>query len=181
MYNVCTSLNAPKHENHGYTIYALKLETEKHTYYFACNPSDHDYNFRVMCYDAHEHLKYKNELLTLTHIDNLEDDKFFITEKGIKEMYYNPDADAGGQVVINEISKELIRESSKHNKDADDFFAYIDGGCNQYLIDIDTPEFKSTFLEFVNKKADFEGINDATVKGLKKYAGIDKKKSEPER
>ena len=44
-----------------------------------------------------------------------------------------------------------------------------------------TPEFKSAFLEFVNKKADYEGINDKTVKGLKKHAGVDKKKSEPER
>lgn len=181
MYNACISLNAPRHENHGLTIYALKLETEKHTYYFCCNPSQHDYNFRVMCYDAKEHLRYKNELLTLTHIDNLEDDKIFLKEDGVTEMYYNPNADAGGQVVINEISNELIRESAKYNKDADDFFEFLGGGCKQYLIDINTPEFKNTFLEFVNKKADFEGVNDKTVKGLMKHAGALKKKTEPER
>ena len=181
MYNVCTSLNAPKHENHGLTIYALKLETEKHTYYFCCNPSQHDYNFRVMCYDAHEHLKYKNELVMLTHLESTEKDKFFLTENGAVEMYYNPDSNAGGQVVINEISMELIKEAANHNKDADDFCMYLEGGCNQRLIDIDTYDFKEKFLEFVNKKADFEGINDKTMKGLKKHAGVDKKKTEPER
>ena len=51
----------------------------------------------------------------------------------------------------------------------------------QYLVDMGTPEFKSTFLEFVNKKADFEGVNDKTVKGLMKHAGVVKKKMEPER
>lgn len=134
-----------------------------------------------MCYDAHEHLKHKNGLVILNHLGSTDKDKFFLTENGATEMYYNPDSTAGGQIVINEISKELIQESAKYNKDADDFFAFLDGGCKQYLIDIDTPEFKSTFLEFVNKKADFEGINDKTMKGLKKHAGIDKKKSEPER
>lgn len=181
MQNVCTSLNAPKHENCGLTIYALKLETEKHTYYFWCNPTPQDYNFRVMCYDSKKHLRYKDELLTLTHVDRLEDDKIFLNENGATEMYFNIDAGAGGQVVINEISKELIRESAKYNKDADDFFEFLGGGCKQYLVDMGTPEFKSTFLEFVNKKADFEGVNDKTVKGLMKHAGVVKKKTEPER
>lgn len=181
MHNVCASLNAPKHENCGLTIYALKVETEKHTYYFWCNPSPKDYNFRVMCYDSKKHLRYKDELLTLTHVDRLEDDKIFLNENGATEMYFNIDAGAGGQVVINEISKDLIRESAKYNKDADDFFEFLGGGCKQYLVDMGTPEFKSTFLEFVTKKADYEGINDKTVKGLKKHAGIDKSKTEPER
>ena len=124
-----------------------------------------------------DNIKQNNEKLILANSESLKKDKFFFTENGVTEIYYNPDATAGGQVVINEISKELIKEAAIHNKDADDFFAYIDGGCKQFLVDIDTP----AFFEFVNKKADFEGINDKTMKGLKKYAGIDKKKSEPER
>ena len=85
MYNACISLNAPKHENHGLTIYALKLETEKHTYYFCCNPSQHDYNFRVMCYDAKEHLRYKNELLTLTHMAILRQQVTDILRNSVRE------------------------------------------------------------------------------------------------
>ena len=181
MHNVCTSLNAPKHENHGFTIYALKLETEKHTYYFCCNPSQHDYNFRVMCYDSKAHLRYKNELLTLTHLDKLDDDKIFLSENGATEIYYNPDSVAGGQIVINEISKELIKNATKHSKNPEAFFDYLGEQCNQYLVDIDTREFKNSFLDFVNTKGDFEGIDDKAVKGLLKHAGADKKKTEPER
>lgn len=181
MQNVCISLNAPKHENCGLTIYALKLETEKHTYYFWCNPSPQDYNFRVMCYDAKTHLRYKNEQLTIIHLDKLDDDKIFLTENGATEIYYNPDSVAGGQIVINEISKDLIKDATKHSKNADAFFDYLGGQCNQYLVDIDTREFKSTFLDFINKKGDFEGIDDTAVKGLMKHAGVVKKKTEPER
>ena len=36
-------------------------------------------------------------------------------------------------------------------------------------------------MKYIKKNPDFEGINDETVKKLKKYAKVAKNKSEPER
>lgn len=108
-------------------------------------------------------------------------DKFFKTDNGFTEVYYNPDADAGGQLVYNEISFELIREAAQNGKKVQDFFNHLDSGCTQYLIDIDTPEFKGNLDSFINRKADFEKCNAKTMRELKKAAGIVPEKSHSEK
>lgn len=37
-------------KDNGFETYCFKVITDEHTYYFACNPREGDYNFRVMCY-----------------------------------------------------------------------------------------------------------------------------------
>ena len=122
------------------------------------------------------------------NLSELRKDKFFVVESFITEMFYNPDAVSGGQLVYNEISKDLIQFAAENSKNADEFFIHIDGGCTQYLIDMDTPEFKGSLESFINHKADFEGVEGCpqkAMKALKKYAGIEQqkthKKNEPER
>lgn len=69
--------------------------------------------------------------------------------------------------------------------DVMDFFDYLQENCRQYLMDIDTPEFRGNLVSFMQRKADFEDYNDKTAKALKKYAGVEPdkspKKKEPER
>ncbi len=103
-------------------------------------------------------------------------DKFFVSDGKIMQAYYNPDATSGGQLVYNELDVSLIRDAAKKHKDRDGFFDYLGGMCTQYLIDIDTPEFKGNYESFINRKADFEGCTDKTMKALKKIAGVGKEK-----
>lgn len=180
MYNTCFRLK-PTRSSANNEISGFKVITEKHTYYLRCNPRMGEYNLYAYCYNTQALDKFRNTRFVEQNFDAVNQDKFFKTDYGFKEVYFNLNSVAGGQIVINEISNELIKESAKYNKDADDFFEFISGGCKQSLIDINTPEFKSTLLEFINKKADFEGINNKTVKGLIKHANKEKKKSEPER
>ena len=128
-----------------------------------------------------DNVKSKNQKFVDANYGEVDRDKFFKTDSGFTEVYYNPNANAGGQLVYNEISFDLIREATQNSKRVQDFFSHLDGGCTQYLIDIDTPEFKSNLDSFINCKADFEGCNKKTMNGLKKHAGIEHKKSEPER
>lgn len=104
-------------------------------------------------------------------------DKFFKTDNGFTEVYYNPNANAGGQLVYNEISFDLIREAAQSGKRVQDFFSHLDSGCTQYLIDIDTPEFKGNLDSFMSRKADFENCTAKTMRELKKAAGIVPEKS----
>ena len=80
-------------------------------------------------------------------------------------------------LVYNEISFDLIREAAQSGKRVQDFFSHLDSGCTQYLIDIDTPEFKGNLDSFMSRKADFENCNAKTMRELKKAAGIVPEKS----
>lgn len=185
MYRVCCDLKAtPSEFNHE--IRGFKVETEKHTYYLRCNPRRGDYNLYCYCYDNTELLKYKNMKLVKANSLEASKDKLFKTENGVREVYYNPDSSAGGQLVYNEFSFELIKEAynaCSNNQEA--FFNYLQENCKQYLIDVDYPDFNNYFEEFVQTKADFEGYSAKTMKGLLIYAEItpekSPKKSEPER
>ncbi|MDD6915133.1 MAG: hypothetical protein PUJ07_02535, partial [Eubacteriales bacterium] len=59
--------------------------------------------------------------------DAINKDKFYKTTNGVTEMYYNPDANAGGQFVELTISKDDILEAAKLYKKPQDFFSHIEG------------------------------------------------------
>lgn len=99
-------------------------------------------------------------------------DKFFKTDGGITEVYYNPDANAGGQLVYIEASDDIIREAAERFKKPEDFFSHIEGMGRGYLIDVGTSEFRGNLESFINRKADFEGCTKKTMDGLKKAVGI---------
>lgn len=119
-----------------------------------------------------DHIRLSNEKLIEKNLTELEKDKFFMTDNGFTEVYYNPDADAGGQIVYNEISFDLIKEAAHKHRNTENFFNYLASGCTQYLIDINTPEFKGNFESFVNRKADLENCNSRTMAMMKKAAGL---------
>lgn len=161
----------------------FKLETEKHTYYFKCNSRQGEYNLYCYCYNSEQLLKHLNLQYVKEHLYQSKKDKFFLGEGKVTEVYYNPDSTAGGQLVYNEIYDYLIQDAAKSSKNKDEFFNIINEGCTQYIIDIDTSEFRGNFTSFINRKADFVGCTDKTMNEMRKFAGLEKAKppKEPER
>ena len=120
--------------------------------------------------------KLNNIKYTEQNADILNRDVFYKTDYGVEEVYYNSDSEAGGQFVVNKITNELIKEALKYNRDdSDGFFEFIAGCCEQYLIDIDTPDFNVRLDSFIKRQPDFEGESDITMKGLLKHAGVKEK------
>lgn len=184
MYNVCYRLRPTAYEG-NHEIKGFKVQTDKHTYYLRCNPRLGEYNLYAYCYKTSELEKFKNTRFVEQNFEDVDKDKFFITDNGVTEVYFNPDSTAGGQLVYNEISKDLIAEAAKATSNSTEFFDYLQEKCRQYLMDIDSPEFKGHLDSFMQRKADFEDYSDKTAKALKKLAGVEPEKAprkkEPER
>lgn len=180
MINVCNGNIGFKADNGYTTAHYYKIQTDKNTYFLSCMPELRECPFFLYGYENKQLDQLKDIKYVERTYDNIEADKFFKSSDGFTEMFYNPDAYAGGQVVINEISNALIKEAAQF-KTADAFFEHINEGCRQSLIDAGTPAFRRTVKELVKSKADLEGINKDTMKGLLKAAGIKPKNKENER
>lgn len=98
--------------------------------------------------------------------DELARDKFFITTNGVVELYYNPDATSGGQIVEVSISSGTILEAAERYTDTEGFFDYLESCSKSTLCDIDTPEFKDSFRTFLSAVPDYEGVSDSTMLSL---------------
>lgn len=127
-----------------------------------------------------EYLRESDVKFAERHSEKLTADKFFKTGSGFTEVYYNPDADAGGQLVYTEISEEVIKEAAQ-SKQPRDFFDRLSENGRCYLIDAGTPEFRGNLESFINRKADFEGCTKKTMDSLKKAIGIEPKHKDMER
>lgn len=127
-----------------------------------------------------EYLRESDVQFADRHSEKLTADKFFKTGSGFTEVYYNPDADAGGQLVYTEISEENIKEAAQ-SKQPRDFFDRLSENGRCYLIDAGAPEFRGNLESFINRKADFEGCTKKTMDGLKKAIGIEPKHKDMER
>ena len=92
----------------------------------------------------------------------------------ILAVYYNPDSVAGGQLVEVHIGYDLILEAQEKATDEDHFFAIISSNSTQYLIDIDTPEFKEAVKEYKERPSEFEYSKDNLIGVAIRYGiGID--------
>ena len=94
-----------------------------------------------------------------------------LMEMGFKSYWANKVNDT---TEIDELKHDvdLIKEAAQKGNNFKDFFSHLDSGCTQYLIDINTPEFKGNLDSFIRRKADFENCNAKTMKALKQAAGI---------
>ncbi len=90
--------------------------------------------------------------------------KFFKTDYGFKEVYYNPDATSGGQLVYNQYPYELIREAKKQGN-VENFFNYLQDKCKQFLVDIDNEDFLDYAYEFVAKDAEYSKMDKEIAYG----------------
>ena len=180
MIEICENNAGFEVSNAFTTANHYKISTVKNTYFLCCMPKLQECNFNIYCYENKQLERLKDVMFADKTYGNIEADKFFKSSDGFTELFYNPDATAGGQVVVNEISNALIKEAAQF-KTADAFFEHINEGCNQSLIDAGTPAFRRTVKELVESKADLEGINKDTMKGLIKATGIKPKSKETER
>ena len=116
--------------------------------------------------------------------DAINKDKFYKTTNGVTEIYYNPVANAGGQLVELTIYNEDICDAAKMYKKPQDFFSHIgELSKGASLYDVGTETFMEAAKDFIESKADFEGCSLKTMNALKKYAATEKSKTdkEPER
>ena len=127
-----------------------------------------------------EYLRESDIRFAERHIEKLTVDKFFKTGSGFTEVYYNPDAEAGGQLVYTEILEADIKEAAQ-SKQPRGFFDRLAENGRCYLIDAGTPEFRGNLESFINRKADLEGCTKKTMDGLKKAIGIVPKHKDMER
>ena len=95
------------------------------------------------------------------------EDAFFINreQESVTWMYFNPDSNAGGQYVTNELSFDEIREAAQSHKSADDFFDYLGSIANQTLADVGTEWFEEADNAF-KQTPDLTGCTSATMEAL---------------
>lgn len=110
-------------------------------------------------------LKYVSE-----HSSAFQDSKFYVEDDIVREVYYNPDSNAGGQLVTNLYPRSAVVEAHEKYSDINNFWSYLESMAKQYLTDIDTSEFASEAKEFVESPCDFGGNNKETMNTLCKWA-----------
>lgn len=95
------------------------------------------------------------------------EDAFFINreQESVTWMYFNPDSNAGGQYVTNELSFDEIREAAQSHKSADDFFDYLGSIANQTLADVGTEWFEEGDNAF-KQTPDLTDCTSATMEAL---------------
>ncbi len=173
MRKICGSLNPFKLSNTFTDTYVFKVVTDDYTYFLRCCSEVGDYNFYIFAYNNEKLRKYKDIQLAEKHSDMRGKDKFFRNDSGFMHAYYNPDADAGGQLVYNEITHELIWDALADDISSDGFFEYIQSHCKQYLVDVGDLDFHDSFMSFVDDIAEFEGCTEDTMRLLQDAAQKD--------
>lgn len=177
MHNAAYDLNA-EHLSGDKDICGYKVTTEKNVYYIRCDSRKNTYNAYIYCYDKQALQTYKDLKFVEKNYNAVNKDKFFKTTGGVIEMYYNPDANAGGQIVELAISNDDINAAAKLCKNPQDFFSHLESTAKAALHDAGTEAFKAAAKHLMEGKGDFEGCTLKTMNGLKKYAAPEKAKAE---
>ena len=162
-------------------ICGYRISTKDNTYYLRCDSRQGQYCLYMYCYNTKELQKYENLQFVEKNQSNLNGEKFFKTNSGVCEVYYNPDSNAGGQLVYLDISNTDIAEAAKECKTRKDFFSYIESAARGSLVDVGTDMFWECAKSFIKDKADFKGCTLKTMNELKKYAGIEPKKEKSDK
>lgn len=111
-----------------------------------------------------ENLKYIKSVY-----DKVDRDKFVLTDFGTTEIYYNPDATAGGQIVECVISAKVIEEALTLGNDIKKFFEYLDMKSKVFLHDINLEDFREFLDYFIKLAPDAEGRSENTMAVLKAH------------
>ena len=122
-------------------------------------------------------LKKDNKRKSLEYIENnkLEFNKeklFYKDQDGfVTLVYFNPDSDAGGQLVFNKLSVDTIKDILKANETDDDVEEAIANLSKQTLADVDDIYFIEEAEWFVNEPC---ACSDNTVEYLRNTFGDSK-------
>lgn len=105
-------------------------------------------------------------------------DKFYVRkDQGIVTwVYYNPDAEAGGQYVFKEFDLSLIWAAESNSYEPDEFFEYLDMYSKYTLSDKGTVDFKLADRAHKRSKAALTNCTADTMMGLismaREYASL---------
>lgn len=114
----------------------------------------------------------------LPNYDTLDRDLFFNNpdSESVTHIYYNPDANCGGQFVISEINyyeiENALKKFSDKSDDVETFFDYLDSISEQKCIDIGDDLFLETYQKFYSNEHIAEGITDEVKKQLINIAEV---------
>lgn len=107
-------------------VCGYRLTTNENVYYFRCCPRHGEYNVYVYCYNKEMLNIYKDLKFAEKNYDSLNTDKFYVGTNSIIQVYYNPDATAGGQLVELTISFDDIQEAAQKYTTSKEFFSYLE-------------------------------------------------------
>lgn len=114
----------------------------------------------------------------LPNYDTLDRDLFFNNpdSESVTHIYYNSDANSGGQFVISEINyyeiENALKKFSDKSDDVETFFDYLDSISEQKCIDIGNDLFLETYQKFYSNEHIAEGITDEVKKQLTNIATV---------
>ena len=109
----------------------------------------------------------EKESLTKNALFDGEDRYFHRPSAGEYEaVYYNSDADAGGQFVVLHLSYELLNEAKANTDNVAAFYNYLDERAETELVDAQTAEFTAFLNEYTAREPDLLGRNEAVMHAL---------------
>ena len=151
--------------------------------YFESNVIETDGgNLYTRFYDSMEPLMTDTVFTNKAYIKNcvpmIDAVKFYEDGDSLRMMYYNPDADAGGQLVENYLHLDVLKKAFEECKSEDEFWNRLDERARQYLIDIDTPEFIAEARHFVEEPGDYSGQDKHTMEAIRSW--VDRQPAEIE-
>ena len=81
-------------------------------------------------------------------------------------VYYNSDADAGGQFVILHLPYELLNEAKANTDNVAAFYNYLDERAETELVDTGTAKFTAFLNEYTVREPDLLGRNEVSMHSL---------------
>jgi hypothetical protein len=76
----------------------------------------------------------------------------------VREVYFNPDCNAGGQYIENLYSYDLIKDAAKRATTEDEFWDILYSECKSYCYDRGTPEYDN-IENAESRESDFDLLN----------------------
>ena len=108
----------------------------------------------------------KRHLMNTTPLGD-DDYYFHLPNKDEYEaIYFNPDSTAGGQIVIQHFSYELIMEAKSNSNSASDFYEYLANRAETELVDLGSPEYDEFLKDYADPHPDHIGRTDETMQAL---------------
>ena len=135
-----------------------------------------EFDRRVQENPMNDHLKVKelqDEIKDVKrHLMNttpLGDDDYYFhlpNKDEFEAIYFNPDSTAGGQIVIQHFSYELIMEAKSNSNSASDFYEYLANRAETELVDLGSPEYDEFLKDYADPHPDHIGRSEETMQAL---------------
>ena len=114
---------------------------------------------------------FENKAYVDQHSPDFNSAKFYFNDDTgcVTMRYYNPDSSAGGQLVENNLYLATLKEAFDECETEEQLWDRLDERADQYLIDIDTPEFEDAARSFKDEPCDCSGQSMKTIGIIKDW------------